>query len=126
MDAAYVSFDYSDPSAPTVTLDRSILSTADKLLPHAVYIQGYDMSGITATNWVCFMVTDDTAVEFCENFCRIARIQPTANKYVEILTDQDSCIDSVDTGDQFQYYTNDENAICLSTCASACWSRRSC
>ena len=81
---------------------------------HAVYIQAYDRSSETASNWICFNVGfDSTISDLCEQFCSIARVRRNSENYSTILLDQNQCMTTELTEDKFSFETNDPRACPL-------------
>ena len=119
LDSRYVSFnevtvggDLAGDKA-TFSLDFQYLTDKEKAKNHAVYIQGYDMSTPDASNWICFMVINDSnnALEnFCSNFCNIQRSVPNPSDSAKILLDESDCTDTTYTNDLYSYQTNNAKA----------------
>jgi len=90
------------------------LNEDDRYVPHAIYIQGYDMSVETATNWLCFMARPaGNAEDFCQKFCAIDRADRNPVDEANILLDANQCTASEFTGTKYSYQTNNPRACPL-------------
>lgn len=91
-----------------VTLKPQYIKQSQRGGPHAIYVQAWDMSSDTATNWICFMAgKSDNSDNFCSTYCQIARAERNAGDEINILTDDKGCVSSTYYDLTFRYSTND-------------------